>query len=88
MDQGLRNSVYFYFSLGLSKIRIKFDYYRKIRGLRSYVCFYFSIGLSKIAYFKDYLQEPMEKLTPTIRTAGVVLAITGTFGVLYVLQTI
>ena len=50
--------------------------------------FILAISLSKIVYFKNYLQEPIEKLTLTVRTFGVLITTVGTFGVLYILQTL
>ena len=50
--------------------------------------FILAIGLSKIRYFKEYLKEPLEKITIIIRSLGVVIATLGTFGVIYILHTI
>ena len=50
--------------------------------------FILAISLSKIVYFKNYLQEPLERLTLTVRTFGVLITTIGTFGVLYILQTL
>lgn len=50
--------------------------------------FILAIGLSKISYFKQYLQEPMERITIIVRTLGVIIATVGALGVVYILQTL
>lgn len=50
--------------------------------------FVMAIGLSKIRYFKDYLEEPLDKVTLVVRTLGVLVTTIGTIGVLLVLQTL
>ena len=50
--------------------------------------FIMAIGLSKNSYFKEYLQEPLERITLLVRTTGVIITMIGTFGVLYIIQTI
>ena len=50
--------------------------------------FVMAIALSKIKYFKNYLEEPLDKLTLLIRTFGVLVTTIGTIGVLVILQTL
>ena len=50
--------------------------------------FILAISLSKLPYFKEYLQEPLQKITIIVRTIGVIITTVGTFGVIIILQNI
>lgn len=48
--------------------------------------FLLAVGLSKINYFKDYLQEPMDRITVLVRSVGMLLATIGSLGVILIIQ--